>query len=186
MRALRGCLDSIPPRQAKVLILRYGIGGLDPRPGRDVAQALGLSVGEYGRVRRRALRTLVRVADRSSCESQALSVTTLASAILAAAPGVFVDPVSVSAVDGDGDGTVAVLGESRSGGSKDSGEAPAPQKALSLPPSAVLGEGGFPLLAAAALAPVLAALAWFVVVRPARAAAARRSAYKTYFSSKKR
>ena len=185
VRDLRGCLDSIAPRQAMVLILRYGIGGLDPRPGRDVARVLGLSVGEYGRVRRRALRTLVRVAHRSSCESQALSVTTFASVILAAAPGSFVDPVSVSTDMGDGDGTVAVLGESRSGGSKDSGEAPSPQKAVSLPPSAVVEDGGFPLLAATALALVLAALAWVLVVRPARAAAARRSAYKTYFSRKK-
>ena len=185
VRDLRGCLDSIAPRQALVLILRYGIGGLDPRPGRDVARILGLSVGEYGQVRRRALRTLVRVAHRSSCESQALSVTTFASVMLAAAPGAFVDPVSVSTDVGDGDETVAVLGESRSGGSKDSGEAPAPQQAASLPPSAVVDDGAFPLPAVAALAFVLAALTWFLVVRPARAAAARRSAYKSYFSRKK-
>jgi hypothetical protein len=185
LRALRGCLDSIAPREARVLILRYGIGGFDPRPGRDVARALDLSLGEYRRARRHALRTLVRVAHRNSCENEGLSVTTFASVILATAPGSFVDPVSTSA-DGVGDdGSLAVLGESTSGGPKDSGGAARPQKAVSLPPSAVVEDGGFPILAATVMAFVLAALAWFFAVRPARAAAARRRAYRSYFSRKK-
>mgnify|MGYP006190507611 CR=1 FL=1 len=39
---------------------------------------------------------------RLNSESQALSVTTFASVMLAAAPGAFVDPVSVSTDVGDG------------------------------------------------------------------------------------
>jgi hypothetical protein len=164
-----------------VLVLRYGVGGLDPRPGRDVARILDLSLAEYGQVRRRALRTLVRVARRSSCESQALSGTTVASVILAAAPGSFVDPVSASTDEGD---EAAVLGESASGGSRDSAEATRPEAAFGLPPSAVVEEGGFPVLAAIVVALMLLALAWFFAVRPARAAVQRRRAYRTYFSRK--
>ena len=68
MRALRGCVDRLPPRHDQLWTLRYGVDGASPRPSREVADMLDLSPGEYVVVRRRALEGLVRAARGGACQ----------------------------------------------------------------------------------------------------------------------
>jgi hypothetical protein len=183
VRGLRGCLDRIAPRRAKLLILRYGIGGLKRRPGREVARILDLSIREYVRMRRRALRTLVIESRRSDCENatEGSVMVAMVAAGTAAAPfaGLASDTPDRDSRRRD---ESAVLGESASSPP----DMTAPPGTASLPPSAVVDGDGFPALLAALLAMALASLAWFLLVRPALAAAARRRAYHRYFSGKER
>jgi hypothetical protein len=64
VRALRGYVDRLPPRQDRLLTLRYGVDGASPRPSREVAEMLDLSPGEYVG----ALQGLVRAARAGACQ----------------------------------------------------------------------------------------------------------------------
>jgi hypothetical protein len=181
-RGLRGCLGEITPRRRKLLILRYGIGGFEPRPGREVARILEISIPEYRTSRQRALRGLVRAARRSSCERSALTFAEITSLLAAAAPQAFLDPVYVSS---EGDGGSGEQGEilGRRSSSRETGEAPRPDGGGGVPSGVVVqDEGGLPIVAVALLTLLLVALLWFLAVRPARSAVARRRAYRSYIS----
>jgi len=77
VRGLRGCLDEIGDLPSRLLILRYGIGGYEPRPAARVAEVLDLSRRRYALVRRRGLRRLVMAARSSRCEHQGLAMSAL-------------------------------------------------------------------------------------------------------------
>ena len=74
VRRLRGCLDEIPGRSRRLLVMRYGVGQLRPMPAARVARRLDLSRREYGVARGRALRRLVMVSRRGGCDGERLTV----------------------------------------------------------------------------------------------------------------
>jgi hypothetical protein len=93
---LGGCLDALPARVRRVLVLRAGVGPARPHSRAGVARALGLSVRRVARLERRGLRTLRRLDRTTGCAAPAsptpggggamtsLAGTTLASLDLAA------------------------------------------------------------------------------------------------------
>lgn len=182
VRALRGCLDEIPERRARLLVLRFGVGGYDAHPAREVARLLKMTHREYARTSRRALRQLVREARHGSCErgADAGAVTRV---MLAGWSDGFRTVAAVTdggrASSGDDANVLGARAESPPAGH------PAATGQASVAPEGVVDGAGFPALAAALAALVLGSLAWFLVVGPARAAAARRRAYRSYISGRK-
>jgi hypothetical protein len=70
-----GCLEALPRRQRTTLILRYGIGPVRARSGKQAARLLDLSRRKVGLLERRGLRTLADAGRRTSCERTAVSPT---------------------------------------------------------------------------------------------------------------
>jgi hypothetical protein len=134
VRGLRGCLDEIPKRSSRLLVLRYGVGEFEPMPAATVARRLDLSRREYGAARGRALRRLAVAARRSGCERGRLTIAVVSPGdafhgVAASLPG----PVTALAAaatppDATEEAGGEVLGRSKRG---DSRESPAP------PPAAV-------------------------------------------------
>jgi hypothetical protein len=87
VRALRGCVDRLPPRQDRLLTLRYGVDSASPRPSREVADMLDLSPGEYVAVRRRALQGLVRAARGRACQGGGAGDASMLPGYVASGPG---------------------------------------------------------------------------------------------------
>ena len=54
-RLVRECLT---PREREIISLRYGLGGLMPRPQREIAQKLGISRSYVSRIEKKALQKL--------------------------------------------------------------------------------------------------------------------------------
>jgi RNA polymerase primary sigma factor len=67
--SIRRALERLDPRGRQVIELRFGIGGSEPLPLREVARRMGLSAEGVRKLERRALRTLAE-----ERELQALSV----------------------------------------------------------------------------------------------------------------
>jgi RNA polymerase primary sigma factor len=68
-RSIRRALERLDERGRTVIELRFGIGGSEPLPLREVAKRMGLSAEGVRKLERRALRTLAE-----ERELQALSV----------------------------------------------------------------------------------------------------------------
>ncbi len=58
LQALSVFLNTLPPREKQVLILRYGLDGGEERPQREVADALGISRSYISRIEKKAIETL--------------------------------------------------------------------------------------------------------------------------------
>jgi RNA polymerase primary sigma factor len=56
--SIRRALNRLDPSARRVIELRFGIGGSDPLPLREVARQVGLSAEGVRKLERRALRTL--------------------------------------------------------------------------------------------------------------------------------
>lgn len=52
---LRRMVESLPPRECRLLTLRYGLGGRPPQTQQEVAQQLGISRSYVSRIEKRAL-----------------------------------------------------------------------------------------------------------------------------------
>jgi hypothetical protein len=76
VRGLRGCLDEIPKRSSRLLVMRYGVGRFEPMPAATVARRLDLTRREYGAARGRALRRLTVAARRGGCDGERLTIAT--------------------------------------------------------------------------------------------------------------
>ena len=119
VRGLRGCLDEIGALPRRLLILRYGIGGYEPRRAAHVAQRLELSRRRYALVRRRGLRQLVMTARGSRCEHEGLAVSAIMIAAdtggaIPAAPATVAQAVSSTGAGTPSGAPGGVLGRSES------------------------------------------------------------------------
>jgi hypothetical protein len=70
-----GCLDALPRMQRTTLILRYGVGPVRARSGKQAAQLLDLSRRRVRLLERRGIRTLANAGRRTSCERTGISRT---------------------------------------------------------------------------------------------------------------
>ncbi len=52
---LRRMVEALPPRECRLLTLRYGLGGRPPQTQQEVAQQLGISRSYVSRIEKRAL-----------------------------------------------------------------------------------------------------------------------------------
>jgi hypothetical protein len=68
VRRLRACLDGLPSLERRVLVLRSGLGRLEPRSRARVARRLDLATRRVARLERRGLRRLRGLA-RAGCDS---------------------------------------------------------------------------------------------------------------------
>jgi hypothetical protein len=110
VRALSACVAGLPGRQARLVVMRYGVGAAATHPDRAVAGALGLSRGEYATVRSRALRGMVRDARDGGCRDGA------AASAIASAEGGELRPASATVgVAMASAGAIVVRGERASG-----------------------------------------------------------------------
>ena len=50
--------EKLTPREREIVALRYGLGGLTPRPQREIAQKLGISRSYVSRIEKKALQKL--------------------------------------------------------------------------------------------------------------------------------
>lgn len=57
-RQLYGFLPALEPRERSVICMRYGLGGYQPMPQREVAKRLGISRSYISRIEKRALEKL--------------------------------------------------------------------------------------------------------------------------------
>jgi hypothetical protein len=112
VRALSACVERLPARQERLLVIRYGLGGAAAHPDGRVAHTLGLTRGEYRTLRRRALRGIVRDARDGGCHDGA-AVTTVPA--IAFGDGGEVRTASLTTAASRA--RVAVRGERASGGS---------------------------------------------------------------------
>lgn len=78
MRRLSGCLDRLPRMQLTTLILRYGVGPVRPRTGKEAARLLDLSRRRVRLLERRGLRRLADAGQAAPCEGTGISRTSLA------------------------------------------------------------------------------------------------------------
>ena len=183
VRAFSGCLDQIPARGAKLLILRFGVGAFDRHPTAEVARILDIARSDYAAIRRLALRQLVREARRGSCEqgSGVIATTRVMFADWPGGPG-SAGPGSVGTIGGAESGVpggeLKVLGESAEGVASDG---PSPTGPAAILPEAAEG-AAFPILLGVLAALLAGSLLWLIAVRPARHAAERKRAYRSYFS----
>jgi LPXTG-motif cell wall-anchored protein len=167
VRALRGCLDELPPKGSRLLILRYGIGGARVHSAAAVARRLGLSARRYRIVRRRALRRLVHANRTSSCRRTGVGMSTLffvasenAARASRAAATSFASNPGPAAQPRQRRGTTRVLGETAEGGDPLAGRRSS--SGLSLPLADEASDTPYALAGALVL---LAGLAWLVVRR---------------------
>ena len=58
-RLVRECLT---PREREIITLRYGFGGISPRPQREIAKKLGISRSYVSRIEKKALQSLKSLA----------------------------------------------------------------------------------------------------------------------------
>jgi Sigma-70, region 4 len=140
VRAFEGCLDRLPRVQSQVLILRFGVGRVDPRSPRTVARMVGVSTSRYGTIERRALRRLTMSARRSACEAGGADQLTLAAAyapVVRAALARVADAAPGASAASEPEG--GVLGERESGGSQE--PSAKPERPALAPPLADVGPG---------------------------------------------
>jgi hypothetical protein len=81
---LGGCLDDLARDQARVLVLRSGVGAGPPRTRRGVARVMNIRVGQVWRLERRGLRGARAIARGDGCGSAGAGGGTIA---LASGPG---------------------------------------------------------------------------------------------------
>jgi hypothetical protein len=117
VRALRACVEGLPARQERLLVIRYGLGDAATHPDGRVAGMLGLTRGEYGTLRRRALRGIVSDARDGGCHDGA-AVTT--APVVAFGDGGELRTASLTRAAPRA--RVAVRGERASGGSGPTGD----------------------------------------------------------------
>lgn len=55
---LRRMVETLPPRESRLLTLRYGLGGRPPQTQQEVARQLGISRSYVSRIEKRALNRL--------------------------------------------------------------------------------------------------------------------------------
>ncbi|MDE7389404.1 MAG: RNA polymerase sporulation sigma factor SigK, partial [Lachnospiraceae bacterium] len=55
---VRGFIKELPPREQKILILRYGLSGEEPLTQREVAQMLNISRSYVSRIEKKAIKQL--------------------------------------------------------------------------------------------------------------------------------
>jgi hypothetical protein len=67
VRQLRQCLDELGPTERQVLTLRAGLGPGAPLTRSQVARRLDLAIAQTGRIERRGLRRLDRIAGAGAC-----------------------------------------------------------------------------------------------------------------------
>lgn len=164
VRRYRGCLDSLRPMQAHLLILRYGIGDARPQSRARVARKLGISHRRFDRVRRRGLRRLVRLARTTGCEHTGVGEALLVFASLGSGMGdrevmpVATSGSSTEPADRDVSG---VLGAHASGGEA---EEPKDHPLIGLAPPMPGNDKMIPILIAL-LALTGAAVMWLVARR---------------------
>jgi hypothetical protein len=77
VRLLSGCLARLPRKQQATLILRYGIGPIRPRSGRETAQLLDVSRRRVRLLERRGVRSLAGIGQDSACAGTGIGRTTL-------------------------------------------------------------------------------------------------------------
>jgi hypothetical protein len=77
VRRLSGCLDALPRMERTTLILRYGLGPVRSRSGRQAARLLDVSRRRVGLLERRGLRRLADAGRGTSCERTGISQTSL-------------------------------------------------------------------------------------------------------------
>jgi Sigma-70, region 4 len=79
VRQLRGCLDVLPPMQRTTLILRYGVGPLRARSGKEAARLLDVSRRRVRVLERRGVRRLASYGEGASCAGTGVEQSTLTS-----------------------------------------------------------------------------------------------------------
>jgi hypothetical protein len=109
VRRLASCLDELPSRQRRVLVLRAGVGPRDPISRRRVARRLDLPVRRVARIERRGMRRLLSLGRCGAAPN-----TSEPGAATAAASGPPAHPLATRAVAG-GDGPAASAAEPGSG-----------------------------------------------------------------------
>jgi Sigma-70, region 4 len=77
VRRLSGCLDALPRMERTTLILRYGVGPVRARSGRQAARLLDISRGRVRLLERRAVRSLADAGRETSCERTGISQISL-------------------------------------------------------------------------------------------------------------
>ena len=129
---LQPCLDRLGARERQVLSLRAGLGPRAPLSRPQVARRLDLGVAQTGRIERRGLRRLDRLAGAGACGGGAADAASL--------------PTANSAAAGQAGGSSAGLaprfgvGGVTAHGGDESGEGSGGRSGLGLPPP--IGSGG--------------------------------------------
>jgi hypothetical protein len=77
VRRFRGCLDALPRMQRATLVLRYGVGPLRARSGRETARLLDVARRRVRVLERRGLRALTRLDGGAACVDSGVSRMTL-------------------------------------------------------------------------------------------------------------
>jgi hypothetical protein len=115
---LGGCLDAVPARTRRVLVLRSGLGPATRHSRAGVASVLDLTVRRVARIERRGLRTLRRLDRTRGCGPALPSEIAALAPIAAAAGGAHADlavyaPASADRSSGGaaGDATAAGSGD---------------------------------------------------------------------------
>lgn len=170
VRALRGCIDLLPQRQERLVTIRYGLGGAEPRADRAVAGMLDLSSGQYVAARRRALRGLVVAARNGRCR---VGRSVAAGSHYTSARGRVGPSVASVAVSGGPESKraeIGVLGERRSGGDE---AGPAERSGLGTPLALDADSASASLPATLVVIAALVVLG-LIALRPLLAASSRR------------
>jgi RNA polymerase primary sigma factor len=70
-QALKRALDELPDREREVVMLRYGIGGVDPAPLREIGRQLGITPERVRQIESRALGRVGRMREIESLRQAA-------------------------------------------------------------------------------------------------------------------
>jgi hypothetical protein len=129
VRRLSGCLDALPRMERATLILRYGVGPVRVRSGRQAARLLDVSRSRVRQLERRAVRLLADAGRETSCERTGISQTSLVAVydVLTGTPAGAGDLAAPLAAGAELARAAAVSldeGEGAVAGVRESGEAP--------------------------------------------------------------